>query len=627
MSLQPTEADASAAPSTDSSTTQLSTSDTSAPLSTGCSQITVMQTSNGERRMWDKKHFCYYCDKPQSKMTRHLETVHGKEPEVAGASLEVDAEKRKIRFMKLRNIGDHRHNVEVLKKGEGSLLVGYRPPNKSADPKAYGPCINCYGYYIRKDLWRHRCPFTKEKKNSGEKDPNPRHGRIAHQSSQLLPGPAGNNTHFSAVLAAMKPDMVSRVVKSDDLILQLGTRESFKAGRDSDKQNHVRTKLREIARLLIQLRTNENQPSASLESFLVPQKYQVIIKAVWDLCGYDENNSTFSIPSLAIKIGHTLRYLSTILRNKELEKMDIAKADLHKAFSELCCASWATDVSAHAYTTLYQAKRNNPTTLPTNDDVVTLSLYLKKVSAEQMVLLSDDELGLEQKKSAWNTLNETTLTEAILFNRRRQGEVSKMKISDLEKKRKTNPDPSCGLSTLERNLCRIFEVVEVVGKRGRTVPVLLTPQMVSQLSTLQELRRAVGVDSNNVFVFARSFYGSDGHIRGSDCFRKHAELAGCVAPGNLRTTKLRKQIATAAQVMTLKENEFELLANFMGHDPKVHRQYYQLPDDVQRVAKLSKLLLVMEKGKLGNQQGKSLDEMSIEDSEGTLEKKYLPYSP
>jgi hypothetical protein len=47
----------------------------------------------------------------------------------------------------------------------------------------------------------------------------------------------------------------------------------------------------------------------------------------------------------------------------------------------------------------------------------------------------------------------------------------------------------------------------------------------------------------------------------------------------------------------------------MGHDIKIHRGYYRLPDDIIQIAKLSKLLLHLENGNAHKLQGKSLDEV------------------
>ncbi|XP_057297977.1 uncharacterized protein LOC130628930 [Hydractinia symbiolongicarpus] len=38
----------------------------------------------------------------------------------------------------------------------------------------------------------------------------------------------------------------------------------------------------------------------------------------------------------------------------------------------------------------------------------------------------------------------------------------------------------------------------------------------------------------------------------------------------------------------LEERELEMLASYMGHDIKVHREYYRLPEDTLQLAKCGK---------------------------------------
>lgn len=80
---------------------------------------------------------------------------------------------------------------------------------------------------------------------------------------------------------------------------------------------------------------------------------------------------------------------------------------------------------------------------------------------------------------------------------------------------------------------------------------------------------------------------------------------GVSHPERMTSTKFRKQIATMSQIMCLRDHES--LANFMGHDYMVHKNFYRLPDSTLHVAKFSKLLLAMEKGNADKYKGKNLD--------------------
>ncbi len=70
------------------------------------------------------------------------------------------------------------------------------------------------------------------------------------------------------------------------------------------------------------------------------------------------------------------------------------------------------------------------------------------------------------------------------------------------------------------------------------------------------------------------------------------------------------------QVLNLKENELDILARFLGHDIRVHREYYRLPDQTLQVAKVAKLLIAMEDGQPGIQMGQTLDDIVINPNEG-----------
>lgn len=57
-------------------------------------------------------------------------------------------------------------------------------------------------------------------------------------------------------------------------------------------------------------------------------------------------------------------------------------------------------------------------------------------------------------------------------------------------------------------------------------------------------------------------------------------------------------MATLLQILNLKNNELDQVSDFLGHDIRVHREYYRLPEATIQLAKISKLLMAMEKGRL-----------------------------
>jgi hypothetical protein len=172
------------------------------------------------------------------------------------------------------------------------------------------------------------------------------------------------------------------------------------------------------------------------------------------------------------------------------------------------------------------------------------------------------------------------------------------------------------LSPVEKKLCEALNRVEVVGKRGNHVPVLMTSCVKQALDILVTMRPNGNVLNTNPFAFAKPL--SDGHLRGSDVMRSFSAECGAKQPELLRGTRLRKHVATMSQLLNLKNNELDILAQFMGHDIRVHRHFYRLPSDILQTAKVAKILLAMEGGQQLILSGQSLDDVHVDLNEGNL---------
>ncbi|RUS79365.1 hypothetical protein EGW08_012886, partial [Elysia chlorotica] len=103
----------------------------------------------------DKKQYCYFCHKPQLKLARHLTTIH-KDARAVARLLAVKQSKHEeylIGLKKLKCIGNFIHNVESIKLNKPDIVV--KRPTKSRSVAEYLPCVHCYGFYVREELWKH----------------------------------------------------------------------------------------------------------------------------------------------------------------------------------------------------------------------------------------------------------------------------------------------------------------------------------------------------------------------------------------------------------------------------------------------------------------------------------------
>lgn len=558
-------------------------------------KINVLLNSNTDCiRRYDKKPYCFYCGIPQSKIVRHWFAKHKTENAVIQISVAEKHERVKL-ILRLRNIGNHLHNCEVLKEGKGELLVSYRK-RKNSSPDDYLPCESCFAYLHRNELYRHRCRIRGKSK-----------GRVIKNAELLLPASCDMTTDVHKIINSMVGSEVRLIVRNDVIIrkftLKLSQRHTF------ERRGYVRAKVREIARFLLEMR--KKNPTLSLKDCINPALFRDAIECVKSLSGYDSKTGTHKAPSLALKIGHSLKKCAKLVKAEAIISDDRKAMKAADKFFELCDLEWNDAVSFTALQTLSERKRSKVNLLPLSSDVMKLHNFLKDEMSKQMQQLKTVS---QNKDINWRYLAEAILTQIICFNRRRQGEVSAMKITDYNNKTTSDlaADVQQSLGALEQNLCKIFTRIEIRGKRGRSVPVLILASTQEAIDLLTKTRQEAGIPDDNPYVFAYS--NSDNHLRGSDCLRKLSSQCGAEYPERLRSTNLRKHVATMCQVLNMKENEMDLLAQFMGHDIRVHRQFYRLPDNTLQVAVLAKIFMMMEDGTIMNQCGKALNEILIQGS-------------
>ena len=164
------------------------------------------------------------------------------------------------------------------------------------------------------------------------------------------------------------------------------------------------------------------------------------------------------------------------------------------------------------------------------------------------------------------------------------------------------------------NFLNRFDMVEIMGKQGRKVPVILTAEMTRSIDLLIKTRKAVGIQERNPYVFARPYRQSLQYMRSWDCLRKFSTQCEppLSNPANVTSTKLRKCIAPISQVLSMEEKEVDWLACHLAHAIHVHRDFYRLHESKTEIAKVSKLFLTVDQGDTGKFAGKTLEEIELD---------------
>lgn len=545
-----------------------------------------------------QRDFCFFCEEHVLNFARHIFRNHQPEIEVQRIlALPVKSKERKNLITVLRNKGNHLINNanECIK------------PVKKSHTEKFLPCTFCLGYYSSKYLWRHRKTCCMNFKKTGENNAQSAAQNLLTQNVEV------NVKLRELVFPRMRPDHISLTVKKDILICEYGSR-YLKTHREKHFINVTSRKMRELAKLLIEIK-KINSSIKCLFDALQPKHFDTIVKAAKIVARFDEEKEFFSSPTYAMNISTSLKQCCEIALlfciKKKMLFCSLPTNEVEnnlRTLISLLKSHWKFDVSSQAANDLNCKKWNKITIVPLASDLKLLKDFLTVQSTNAVEKLMENDKNVE----AFNILLETIYCRIILLNRKRPGELQRILVHVYERvindTTKNYEEFKEAVSQTEQILLKIFKRIVIRGKRGRGVPVLLSVDVQRDIESLLKYRLNF-VPKTNPYLFGKPNLNTP--LCGYKVLTKYAKACGAKNPEAITCTRLRKHLATISQILNMSNSDIEQLATFMGHTSDVHRKAYRLPDDVYQTAKLSKLLLLMEKGTMAEHKGKSIDEIDL----------------
>ena len=336
---------------------QLPTAEQNTNVSKASSAVVTRTSNDAGKRKYDKKAYCIFCELPQTHIVRHWESKHKNEEKVKEL-MALPRERRSCAITKLRNMGNHAHNVKVLEKEEGDLVVAYRPGSET-DVQDYVPCEGCYAYLRKKDLYRHKCPVRGRTS-----------GRVAASAALLLPAPSRMSDGVRRLIGTMREDEVKQVIQDDPIIKRLAAKLLSK--HSFERKDYIRAKLREISRFVLEMRKATNNGNMTVKDCINPTYFRHTIVAVKAVAGYSEGTNMFEKPSTALKVGHILKKCVKVCKTEAIINDDAAGIEAADRFLQLCELEWADAVSTQAHRSLINKQRNSVDLMPLSEDVCKL---------------------------------------------------------------------------------------------------------------------------------------------------------------------------------------------------------------------------------------------------------------
>lgn len=269
---------------------------------------------------------------------------------------------------------------------------------------------------------------------------------------------------------------------------------------------------------------------------------------------------------------------------------------------------WTVKVTKLARMVLQERQYNKPKSLPTPEDIKKITEFMK---TEICNLDLTDISYANYKKVAVLTLARITL-----YNRRRCHEVQAIRLKAYNQRKTGQDDVQAQLmkelTSFEAHLLMTQEVVEIRGKVGRCVPVILPLETRQALSFIASkiVRKACSIPVESPYLFGSK---TGGVFRAYDAISTVAQEAGLSSPSLIRTSNMRKYMATMVQALDTSEAERSWIIQHLGHNMDVHLHHYRQTSDVLERTEVAKILLIQDFGIVPHYVGRKLSDIQLDD--------------
>nr|XP_034316735.1 uncharacterized protein LOC109620100 isoform X4 [Crassostrea gigas] len=582
------------------------------------SQTTKLGKKKKTERVYDSHYPCIFCGKMQTNFSHHLmSSLHMNEAEVQAIpkvnstmtkeEKQKTVKERKTKFELLRLRGIHKHNTNVISEGKGEIILARRSTEREFDLNAVGPCPRCFAWHQLKNLKRHQklCPkYDADESYSSQTSLNIQSktlvGRISDQASKLV---------VTEVFTIMQPDHVSQVAQTDPLIISLGNQLM-----DRNRGNRVMRKyytsqgMRLSAKLLIALKETTGHDE-DLNYFLQPSQFVNVAEAALKCSNQDSiDEEDLSSPSNAIKLGYDIKSLASSKLASAIIHADEKRQKEAENFLQLMKMQWTVKVTKLARMVLQERQYNKPKSLPTPEDIKKITEFMKT----EICNLDLTDISYANYKK----VVVLTLARITLYNRRRCHEVQAIRLKAYNQRKTGQDDVQAQLmkelTSFEAHLLMTQEVVEIRGKVGRCVPVILPLETRQALSFIASkiVRKACSIPVESPYLFGSK---TGGVFRAYDAISTVAQEAGLSSPSLIRTSNMRKYMATMVQALDTSEAERSWIIQHLGHNMDVHLHHYRQTSDVLERTEVAKILLIQDFGIVPHYVGRKLSDIQLDD--------------
>lgn len=482
----------------------------------------------------------------------------------------------------IRKNGDFLYNTSSL-YNKGELKVLRRPlQENNRTPEHYVVCPACKGFYSKLTIRLH---FRHCSKDYVKGDRNILvlgrvvRGRIHSKANLVL---------REKVFPVLRETPAVREIAYDELAIIYANKMCLKL-RYQHQYSLIRTHLRCLGKLMLILKENDSN-IVDLASTLEPKYFDSVLTAVNILAKFDNETGKYMAPTTALNMGTILKkccnvYISECIKNEDFERKTKCEN-----FLKLLQEDYGISIGNAATENQTEIKRQKMLSLPTTKEICEFNNY---------IIRKQKETYIKVKKyfsyRLWKLLASYSLIYLQSFNRRRAGEIERMQLADFKNYQSGSNITGNDVSSIitDPKVASQYVRVEIRGKLGRTVQVLIDSLSFKCLTFVIRYRKQVGVPKDNPFVFGIPGQGKRyKYLQACELMRKFSKESGIKRHDVIRGTKLRKHIATINKNENITGDGPNVthLANHLGHSVSIHKNIYQTIDPSIELSTMPRIL-------------------------------------
>lgn len=571
----------------------------------------VSRSKNIKKRE-GKKHACYFCGALiTDQIIRHIKSVH-KNNSLVIEALQFGEEQGHSILKTFVARGDYRYNISAEAKGQ-EIIVARKPNARkevkpTKDPKTdeiifpksesqktievvtntknqvkfythdipqtesadkFTVCKFCFKKIRKTGISKHKCIM--ENRIPGQKG-------ILQECENMIPDihPLASTRLRNFVLKTMHDGVIKNTIKKDEFIIIFGNDRVEYYTKDQDYRM-ISHQLRLMGELLNITRKSSTQIT-EFKDLMSHENVTLVCDSIKQMAEYDADTA-------AIKKGNKPRELGTLLKeatkffiNICIEKNKNEAQEKAEKFLKLLGGRFKELNKKALECNLRKAKSKPALKIPKVDDIKKFSEYVETQRQSAFEILKAGWY-----RAAFVLLNKSTLVLLQIFNRKRQGEVSRLLVEDLKESCIHKLDDACigdeytKLDEEAKKIAKNYVRVSITNKKGfMNVGLIIHLKLIESINLILENRANEGIKENNKYVFAKKTYKDsvDKWYESYIAIREFSAACGVKDHTSLRGTLMRKQVATMMYGLDLKDKNLKDLTTFLGHDYEIHKNYY-----------------------------------------------------